>query len=257
MDLGNGTNRIYNILSLVFAIATLLTCLITTMIFFTGGGDDAVIKEDLPELLLLPTDTPTTIPSATLTPLPATFTLTFTPTTTATKTLTATATTTVTQTIAASATITSTTLPSTTPTPTQSATPTLPPIGTLPPTPSPYLFAPQQDLTFIANANTSCAWQGIAGQVLDVNGNAYPTPLQIRVTGAGLQNSLNAMSGSNTIYGPGGYEVQVANGINTSTYFVELYTNSNTKVSETIAVAFSGACEGNLAQLTFQQTRPN
>lgn len=93
--------------------------------------------------------------------------------------------------------------------------------------------------------------------MLDLNGNAYSSPLTINVIGGGLPTAREATSGSNTLYGDGGFEVQLANGINTQIYIVQLFTSLGTPVSEQIQVTFPGTCEGNLALLTFQQTRPN
>lgn len=256
-DFGTGTDRTYNFISIFFLIATALTCIITLLVLLFGGGGnvDTGPALVLPTQNVLPSPTTTLTPTVTRTPLPATFTPTFTATVTPSRTPTLTLTTTVTTTLSPSPTITVTGLPTETPTETATPAPTL---GTPPPSPSPFLFDIQGEPVFSSNLNASaCAWQGIGGQVLDINGDPYPTQLRVSVIGGGLPTALTALSGTNTLYGAGGYEVQLANSINTQTYFVQLETELGTVVSEQIQVTFPGTCEGNLALVTFQQTRPN
>lgn len=255
-DFGTGTNRTYNIISLGFVVAAVLACMITLLVLFLGGGDDV---SDVP-VPVLPTQL--IVPSATLTEtliprteLPASFTPTFTPTVTVAATFTPTATFTISPTIPPSQTITATALATLTPTETLTGVPTL---GTPPPSPSPFLFALQLAPAFEPNRNASgCAWQGIAGQVIDLEGNNFENQIQITVIGGGLPAEIFANNGSNTLYGTGGFELQVANSINTQTYFVQLKTSLGTPISDVVQVPFSGACESNLAVLTFRQTRPN
>lgn len=62
--------------------------------------------------------------------------------------------------------------------------------------------------------------------------------------------------GSNTQYGSiSGWEVRVADQINTGTYFVTLYTSTNTQVSDRIQVTFPSNCDQNLAFLDLQRMR--
>lgn len=254
-DFGSGTDRTYNIASIGLVVAALLTCIITLLVVLFGGGGGTPVAQVLPTQLGLPTATETALPTITRTSLPATFTPTFTATSTVPATVTASPTFTTSPTLSPTPTITTTVLPTDTPTATFTPLPTL---GTPPPSPSPFLFGLQTDTTFVSNLNASgCAWQGIGGQVLDLNGNASTTQLTISITGGGLPQALTTNNNTNSLYGPGGYEVQLANAINTQTYFVQLVSQFGTPVSEVIQVTFPGTCEGNAALLTFQQTRAN
>jgi len=263
MNFGTGMDRTYNFISIGFLIAGALVCIGTFVFVLIGGGNDNggfTSLSELPTEFIPPTFTPSTTPTFTRTPLPTTIPDTATPTETPTRTVTFTPTATTSPTLSPTPTITTTTLPTATPTETDTPAPTL---GTPPPSPSPYLFALSNEVVYTSNLNSSgCTWQGIGGQVLDLNGNAYPAQLTIKITGGGLAQPLTAVSGDNTLYGPGGYEVQLANGINTQIYTVQLVSVSGngtieTPVAEPVQVTFPGTCEGNLALVTFQQTRPN
>lgn len=191
-----------------------------------------------PTVTLTPTatNTPTTTPTRTFTPGP---TATFTPSPTQTATATATASLTAT----ATATLTFTpspTGPSPTPTNTQ----------------SPYAFIIQQGTPLLrdnfANA-AGCNWQGLAGQVINERGEAL-VGIQIRVTGDGIPEQFT-ISGTNTFYGPSGWEVAVDNKITTGRYRVELIANGQ-QVSPTVEIVFPNSCQQNLALINFVQTRP-
>lgn len=258
-NLGTGSNRLYNILTIIFLVGAVVACGVTAALFLlTDSNDEERFVAALPTEFITSTPTITVTPSTSPTALPASFTPTFTPTLTPTLTLTPVPSATTTPTLVPSETITTTPLPTSSPTQTNTPLPTDPVVGTLPPSPSPFLFALQNDPQYTSNINASgCTWQGIGGQILDLNGNAYSSPLTIRVVGGGLPSAREATSGSNTLYGNGGYEVQLANGINTQTYFVQVFTSLGTPVTEQIQVVFPGTCDGNLALLTFQQTRPS
>lgn len=251
MDFGSGNERTFNIISLVFVGLTVFACLIFGVVFLTGGGDEEPAR-DLPQLVVVPTSTPTNTPTITRTPLPATFTPTHTATATETRTPTPT------ETIEASATITQTPTITTTPppsdTPTEAPT-TIATLGTPPTSPPPFIFGNQAP-QFIANTNSlACAWQGIGGQVLDLAGQAYLNQLVVEVSGGGLPTAITRDTGSNTLFGPSGFEIQVANGINTATYFVKLKSRFGSDVSAPVQITFPGTCEGNLALINFTQLR--
>lgn len=255
-DFGTGTNRTYNIISLGFVGAAVFTCIITLLLLLFGSdnSNNTASAPVLPTQIIVPTATLTDTPIP-RTELPASFTPTFTATSTIASTVTFTPTFTTSPTVSQTATITTTSLATLTPTETLTGVPTL---GTPPPSPSPFLFALQAEPTLTSNLNASgCAWQGIGGQVLDLNGNAYGNQLSITVVGGGLPSQISATNGTNSLYGAGGYELQLANGINTQTYLVQLVTSFGTPVSDVIQVTFPGTCEGNLALITFQQSRAN
>lgn len=252
INLGTGVNRTYNIVTLAFLGLSFLCCFIFFIMLLIPARPKAPRVQ--PQLLVIPSSTPTEVPTITRTPLPATFTPTFTPTSTETPLPTMTFTTVPSATIAPSATITST-VPATE-TPTETATPTETQ-GPPPPSPPPFLFTTQGPPQFVANTFNSagCAWQGVGGQVLDMNGQPYTNKLKVRVFGGGLPADQVKDTGSNTLYGASGFEIQVANSINTSTYFVQLESEFGTKVSDMIQVAFPGDCSGNVALINFVLVR--
>jgi hypothetical protein len=251
MDLGSGNERTYNIISLVFLGLTVFSCLIVLGIFATRAPRQRQ-NLALPATIAVPTAVPTDIPTITRTPLPATFTPTDTPTTTATRTPTTTITVAPTETITPTPTITTTSQPTETATETIAPTATF---GTPPTSPSPFIFSFQTP-QYIANTNSlGCAWQGVAGQVLDLAGQPYMNQLRVEVSGGGMAGVLSADTGSNTLHGASGFEIQVAPGINTSTYFVTLKSRAGTPVSEAVQVNFPGNCQGNMARVVFTQVR--
>lgn len=255
--MGEGSARIYNIISLIFVFLTVVV-IIMGVARLLGPAPTPPETIEPPAVLELPTLTPT--PTASDTPIP---TWTYTPTNTETPVLTdtpgptepPTATITPTPTITPSLTITPT-LPAT-----ATEVPTEPPtvegqaaLPTQPPSPFPFRLRNNQ-VAFTNNfANSAgCQWQGFGGAVFDLNGQ----PLnEIRVHVYGDNVDLYTTSGTNTLYGQGGWEVQVANGINTNTYYVELQSQGGTVISDTVQVTFPGGCETNLAVANFEQTRP-
>jgi hypothetical protein len=103
-------------------------------------------------------------------------------------------------------------------------------------------------------ANTAgCAWQGIGGQVYDVNGNPL-TNIQVRVRGQNLDQ--RTISGANTLYGSSGWEISVGTAASPAVFIIELYSPQGTPISPEITINFPGDCARNLALVNFQQTRP-
>jgi hypothetical protein len=140
------------------------------------------------------------------------------------------------------------------PTATFTLGPTLPPLVSGP-TESPFPFAARDQVVFTQNfANTAgCNWQGIGGQVFDLNGQPLVN-IRVHVFGSGVD--LFAVSGSNTLYGVSGWEIQLTNGITTNSYVVELQSAQGTIISPQIAITFPADCARNLAVINFVQTRP-
>jgi len=222
--------------------------------------------------LVIPTRTPTLSPTPsetprpTRTPLPPTFTFTptetETPSPTPTLTETPTPTPTITDTPAPTFTPSLTFTPAATDTPTPTETPT----GATPtftPSVSPFVFGLREPVRFAPNfANAAaCAWQGLGGQVIGLDGQPFNGRLQVRVFNNDLDRT--APVGSNSFYGTTGanglntgWEVVVGTGISPQLYFVRLETINGTPVSDLIQVQFPNVCEGNLAILNFVQQRP-
>ncbi len=262
---GEGRNQTFNIITVLFLLLTML-CLVFTIIFAAGIMPVPFLapqEEVVPVMAVIPTATDT------FTPLPPTWTLTPTKTPTASSTPTGTASATPSMTITSTPgptdTPTITPLPSETltETPTETFTPSMTPTGptpTLTDTPSPFPFVVRGGrATFTVNfANTAgCAWQGIGGQVFGI-GQQGLLGYQVRVTGGGLGEGgagVIVSSGSNTLYGPSGWEINVAGATNNQTYFVELLSPTGTVISPTVQVAFPNNCSQNLALVNFEQTR--
>ncbi len=212
---------------------------------------------------------PSWTPSATLTPsstFTPTITLTFTPTATNTQTATPTITQTPSRTPTFTPSPTNTPVP---PTATATATLTFTPSPTFTFTPSPtgpsptptntlsaYPFVIQQGTPILrdnfANA-AGCNWQGAAGQVVNERGEPV-IGIVVRVTEVGVRE-LSTITGTNTFYGPSGWEVPVANAPNTSRYRIELLSGG-VQVSPTVEIVFPGSCQQNLALINYIQTRP-
>ncbi|MBE2183547.1 MAG: hypothetical protein IAE89_08995 [Anaerolineae bacterium] len=276
--MSRGRARIYNLITLIVIILAILW--IVYVVSRLAGPPPAPTTEAVivPTALVLPTETDTFTPTFT-----HTFTRTYTPTQTPTETLTPsitpsfipsntpitptntlTLTPVPTSTIEPSVTLTETPVPSLTitrtiePTLTDTPGPTavsFTPQATVPP-PSAFPFEVRDDqVIFTTNfANIAgCAWQGIGGQVFSIDGSPLPG-IRVHVFGNGLE--LFADSGSNTLYGPSGWEIAVSNVVNTGTYLVELQTPQGTIISPQKSVTFSANCGSNLALVNFRQNRP-
>jgi hypothetical protein len=243
---------IFNAISFIFFVLTIVV----------AAGVIYLMVQPLPEpdISLLPTvapDLPTLTPTFTHTPtIPPTFTPTHTPTPTVTSTSTST------PTVTASPTVTNTFTPTETlGPPTETLPPTITPTPTGPtpipsPTENPYPFSVRGEVRYTTNfANTlGCAWQGIGGQVFDLNGIEFNANFQVRV----FNNTMDQVIpvGSNSFYGPiSGWEVQVANTVNNDVYFVQLETVQGTDIAPRIQVQFTSDCSRNVALVDFQQTR--
>jgi hypothetical protein len=98
-----------------------------------------------------------------------------------------------------------------------------------------------------------CNWQGIAGQVINGQGEAV-VGVQVKVTGDNTAE-LSTISGSNTLYGASGWEIKVGDTLNNFRYQVSLWIGG-VQVSEAVPVVFPGSCQQNLALINFVQTRP-
>jgi hypothetical protein len=252
--MGKGNARIFNLISIVFLVLSLIVIiLVVTRLLGPAIAPKAV--GSLPTPFVLPTETPTN----TLIPTqPPTFTLTptdtLTPTNTETPTLTITTSATITDTPAATDTPSMTPTPSISPTPSPTETPTGP-TETSAPTLSPFLFDLREgNVIFTSNfANSAgCAWQGVGGQVFDMAGSPM-SGLRLHVFGADIDRRID--SGSNSLYGGGGWEQPVDNKINGNTYYVELESQGGTVISPRVTVPFPSDCSKNLAMVNFIQVR--
>jgi hypothetical protein len=253
-SMGQGNARIFNIISIIFLVLSILVIILVV----SRLAGPAVTPQEvgaIPTVFVPPTPTasntsPPTLPP-TFTPTP---TNTLTPTDSPTPTPTITTSPTITETLRATDT------PSITPTPAETDTPppTETPSGPSPtpePTLSPFLFDLREGEVILTTnfANTAgCAWQGIGGQVFDQTGAAF-NGLRVHIFGGEIDRRID--SGSNTLYGAGGWEMPVDNKINSNTYYVELESQGGTVVSPRITVTFPADCARNLALVNFIQVR--
>jgi hypothetical protein len=242
---------IFNVISLIFLILTVVVMVVVGSLMLAPAPEEPVaeLPTTVPDELF-----PTLTPTFTHTP---TFTATFPPTFTPTPTFTAT----ITPSITPSLTPTITFTPSITPTASETFTPTVTvsptgPTDTPQPSLSPFLFGVPNGVTYNTNANVlGCSWQGIGGQVLDLNGVEIPAgKYQIRVYGNGFERVV--IPGSNSLYGLiSGWEVQTDNFVNSNTYFARLETINGTEISEAVQVPFFSDCTRNVGVVTFRQLR--
>lgn len=247
----------FNFVSIVFFILTL--GVITALVAILASPAPSAQLADLPTLAPpLPTLTPTNTHTATI---PPTFTPSPTNTPTFTPTQTASSTPTLTPSITPSPTITNTPGPTETPSDTPTFTPTASPTGPTP-TPTqteiPYAFGLRDEVRYTTNFANSlgCAWQGIGGQVFNVDDTELTGEFYIRVFNVSNTFSQRVRIGTNSFYGPfSGWEVQVAPNVNTETYFVQLET-AFSQVSPRIQITFRGDCFQNVALINFKATRP-
>ncbi len=223
-------DRLFNVLSLVMLALTLITVLCYIMIainpylpfnpFPPPPRQIAVVATNTPsptpESLPIATWTPTPTPTITPTP-PATF----------------------------------------TPTPTRPPTPITPsatPTNT--PTPTPRVTRSPWPFTYEIVYETplyGCNWLGIAGTVVDIDGNhlrGYP----IHVWGGGIDVVVN--SGDKQNYGDSGWEQFLLNNPQElrGVFRVQIHDKNNPNhlpVSQEIALDFSGLCSQSLAVITF------
>jgi hypothetical protein len=123
-----------------------------------------------------------------------------------------------------------------------------------PPSPFPYTLKDGQVIFTQNFANAAgCAWQGIGGQVFDIN-NQPVTNVRLHVFGSGIDTF--AQAGSNSLYGPSGWEVPVGTVLSGNTYQVEVQTLTGTIISQPVSVVFTANdCARNLALVNFIASR--
>lgn len=281
--MGQGRARIFNIVTLIFLIATIVVAVWVVLGMMRPPPQPVQVAAAVPTLQTLPTETATATPTNTplpsftpsRTPAPPTIAPTRTPTNTPvpilptiaptdTRTPTPTLTLVPASTLTAAPSATPTTIPSIAPSLTVTLTLDAPPSPasspfaaqpTVPP-PSPFPFALKDgQVIFTQNfANAAgCAWQGIGGQVFDVNSQPF-TNVRVHVFGNGLDTF--AQAGSNSLYGPSGWEVPVGVNLAGNVYQVELQTLNGTIISQPVTVAFTpNECSTNLALVNFAASR--
>ncbi|MEL6269603.1 MAG: hypothetical protein AAFV33_19990 [Chloroflexota bacterium] len=232
----------------------------------SSAREQAQIAAQIPTVAILPTLTPSLTNTATLVPpptLPPTFTptptITITPSITPTLTFTPSSTPTITDTPSLTPTLSSSLTPTFTLTPTATNTSSLP-SATPTDTRSPFPFTLRGgEVVFTPNRYNSagCAYQGVGGQVFDLQGQGINSGIRVVVVDE-TGSEFGAPAGSNSNYGGnGGYEIGVDSQPNSRNYFVQLRTiSTNVVISPEVPIRFPSDCDRNVAIVNWIQTRP-
>jgi hypothetical protein len=116
-----------------------------------------------------------------------------------------------------------------------------------------YPFTLQDEaIAYVRNTTPEgCDWMSIAGQVFDMNGEPI-VQLPIQVTGDGGFKEL-VFSGSETRFGPSGFEVFLDDTLAEAEYIVQLFGTTGMPLSERVVVRTLGTCDGNVAIANFVQ----
>jgi hypothetical protein len=130
-------------------------------------------------------------------------------------------------------------------------TPALSPGSPLP-TRSNYPFALQDNEIIFTQYffSTECNWLGIAGLVLDKEGNPI-TGMPVVLNGGGLEN-LITYSGDAPAYGESGWEHFLDSQVKEGDFTVQLYNNRGEPVSDQIQVRTRADCRANLIMIIFE-----
>jgi hypothetical protein len=136
------------------------------------------------------------------------------------------------------------------PTPTPEPTPTATPSGPI------YALQPGSPLylTNFVHPAAGCSWTGVAGQVFDADGN--PVTDLLVIAGQGGPESGNqwaAQTGLATDYGPGGYEIQIADhpADTTQSFWVQIVGQAGQALSERVTFDTFEDCARNLVLVNF------
>lgn len=145
--------------------------------------------------------------------------------------------------------------PTRTPTPTPTNTPTPGPSPTATNTRSAFPFTKDlvspQYLQNYANS-AGCNWLGIAGEVIDVNGNPVAHgSYRVHVWESGVDGRV--VVGDAPAYGPSGYEQFLFDAPRVQEHNVQLETANGTAVSQVYRVQTRASCNQNLLYFVFSQ----
>ncbi len=99
-----------------------------------------------------------------------------------------------------------------------------------------------------------CQWDGIAGQVFDIDGQPVPD-LMVQIYGlyAGVPIYANVLTGISEKIGPGGYEYQLGSmpAISPGQLTIQVFTLAGDPLSEPVTVYTGTTCESNLTLVNF------
>jgi hypothetical protein len=109
-------------------------------------------------------------------------------------------------------------------------------------------------LRSITNAGLDCSWQGVAGQVFDVNGDPM---LDLIVTVEGQQSGQAfegvSVTGAAKQYGPAGFEVMLGERpvVSTEPFYITVMDLAGEPLSYPIPFDTYGDCSKNLVLINF------
>lgn len=143
--------------------------------------------------------------------------------------------------------------PTITPSPTATNTPGPPPTATVTRAPYPFTSSDTSPMYLQNFANPAgCNWLGIAGEVLDLQGNPVGAgQYRVHVWGSGVDERVDV--GGAPAYGPSGYERSVHNTPAIRDYNIQLETTNGSPVSEAYPVRTRASCNQNLLIFNFVQ----
>jgi hypothetical protein len=125
--------------------------------------------------------------------------------------------------------------------------------GSPPPTRSNYPFALQNNELIYTQYffNSDCNWLGIAGLVLDTEGEPI-VGLPVVLNGGGFENHVT-YSGNAPAYGVSGWEHFLDNKVKEGDFRIQLYSNQGEPISDQINVRTRADCRANLIMIMFEQ----
>ena len=147
--------------------------------------------------------------------------------------------------------------PSPTITPTATWTPVATPTPPFTPTPYPYELqpgTPTYTTSKVFHSDAGCNWLGVAGQVLDANGQAVVVNVIVRGELAGTPVELYTISGMATNFGPGGFDIQLADHPIASehTLYIQLVDPNGIPISPQIYFDTHDSCDENIVLINFR-----
>ena len=161
------------------------------------------------------------------------------------------------------------TLPPTwTPTPTLTPSPTITPSPTVTPSPTPtpafsptpYPFelqpgTPTYTTSKVFHTEANCNWLSVAGQVLDTSGQPIVVNVVVRGVLDNQQIDRTTISGTATNFGPGGYEIQLADHpiASTHTLYIQLLDPNGLPISPPVYFDTQNSCDQNITLINFRR----
>lgn len=106
--------------------------------------------------------------------------------------------------------------------------------------------------------DTGCSWQGVAGQIVDMQGrHLVNIGIELKGTYNGKTVSTQTISGTHTEYGDSGYEFQLGTTLLDSTGLLslQLVDQAGLPLSDVVIFDTYATCDKNLVLINFRQVR--